>query len=119
MALLIGNASYRNPALTLRNPANDALALAEALRPLGFETEVLTDADGAAVARALPAFAARAKEAEMALFFFAGHGVQIAGENDLLTADFEALTLEEATTRSLHSATSGGRWMGRGRRSAS
>lgn len=94
VALLIGNAHYRNAAFSLRNPDNDARALAAALQPLGFATEVVLDADRAAVTAALASFASRAAGAEIALFFFAGHGVQMDGDNRLLTAELSAATLD-------------------------
>jgi hypothetical protein len=94
VALLIGNSTYANAAFDLRNPANDATALAEALGGLGFETEVLIDADRAAGDAALAAFAREAAEAEVALFFFAGHGVQIEGANYLLGSGFSELSRE-------------------------
>ena len=101
IALLIGNARYADPAFDLRNPAEDAAALAAALGPLGFETEVVTDAGRAAAEAALGDFAARAAGAEIALFFFAGHGVQIAGDNRLLTAGLDELSREEIDRESL------------------
>ena len=94
VALLIGNAHYRDAAFDLRNPDNDAQALAAALQPLGFATEVVLDADRAAITAALSGFGERAAGAEIALFFFAGHGVQIEGDNRLLTADLSVATLD-------------------------
>ena len=94
-ALLIGNQAYANPALALRNPANDARGLATALDGLGFSTRVLLDADRGAMLAALDAFADEAAGAEMALVFFAGHGVQLGGENHLLGAGFAELALAE------------------------
>lgn len=95
VALLIGNASYANPALALRNPVNDARGLAAALEELGFEAQVLIDADRRETLAALDAFAEAADGADMALVFFAGHGVQLGGENYLLGAGFTELSLDE------------------------
>jgi hypothetical protein len=92
VALLVGNGSYARASFDLRNPGNDARALAAALGPLGFETRVVVDADRATLEAAVADFAARAAGSEMALFFFAGHGVQMDGENRLLTADLATLT---------------------------
>lgn len=94
VALLIGNGDYAGDGLDLRNPANDAAAFGAALRELGFAATVLTDADRAGAEAALDAFADEARGAEMALFFFAGHGVQVDGENYLLASDFAALEPE-------------------------
>ena len=78
---MIGDAAYANPKLNLRNPANDATALAEALDGLGFETRALINADREETEVALAGFVRKAEGAEIALFFFAGHGMQIEGEN--------------------------------------
>ena len=94
VALLIGNSHYANTQLDLRNPANDARALAEALDNLGFEVSALIDADRAETEAAVAEFAREAEEAEIALFFFAGHGVQIGGANYLLSSGFSTLDPE-------------------------
>ena len=92
VALLIGNAAYANPKLNLRNPANDATALAEALDGLGFETRALINADREETEVALAGFVRKAEGAEIALFFFAGHGMQIEGENYLVGSGFSTLS---------------------------
>jgi hypothetical protein len=109
VALLIGNAHYANPALTLRNPANDALGFAEVLDDLGFETQTVIDGGRDALLAELDLFAERAAGASMAVVFYAGHGVQVEGTNHLLAAGFndltpvelesEAITLDEILTR--------------------
>ncbi|WP_177175360.1 caspase family protein [Cribrihabitans marinus] len=88
VALLIGNADYSTPGMSLRNPVNDVDALGEALRGLGFAVTEVTDRDGAAMAQAVETFGRDATGAEMAVFFYAGHGVQISGENHLIGTDF-------------------------------
>ncbi|MEM9783376.1 MAG: caspase family protein [Pseudomonadota bacterium] len=88
VALLIGNAEYARPDLWLANPANDAIALAKALQELGFHTIMATDLDMAGMTAALAEFEAEMADAEIATFFYAGHGVQLDGENHLLAADF-------------------------------
>jgi hypothetical protein len=95
VALLVGNAAYANPALALRNPANDARSLAPVLEGLGFRTHVLIDADRETILTALDDFAEASEGADMALVFFAGHGVQLGGENYLLGTGFAALALDE------------------------
>ena len=95
VALLIGNGTYGNPDLDLRNPANDASGLGAALEGLGFSIRVLLNADRTAFEASLAEFEAEAAGADVALVFFAGHGVQIRGENYLLAADFTDLTLDE------------------------
>lgn len=82
-ALVMGNSDYAfGP---LRNPANDATDIAAALRGTGFEVTLKLDADRRAMLEAIRAFGAALKAQNgIGLFFFAGHGVQIDGENYLL-----------------------------------
>jgi len=89
VALLVGNSDYELDQLDLPNPANDATALGIALRELGFQVIEAIDRDQAQVDAALAEFAIAAKGAEMAVFFFAGHGVQVSGENYLISTDFK------------------------------
>ena len=82
-ALVIGNADYSFGAL--RNPKNDAKAMAEALDEAGFEVTVATDADQASMEKAIQAFGAKLKsKGGVGLFYFSGHGAQISGENYLI-----------------------------------
>lgn len=89
VALLIGNSDYRGSDFDLKNPENDARALAAALGALGFDVTTLTNGDAAAMRTAVARFGARARGAETALFFYAGHGVQFAGDNLLIGTGFE------------------------------
>ena len=91
VALLVGNASYDNPDLTLQNPANDVAALSGALQDLGFQTFEVIDQDRQGIELALEQFRGAAENADMAVFFFAGHGVQLNGENHLIARDFDTL----------------------------
>jgi len=86
LALVVGNGAHR-AVPRLANPAADAAAVAEVLRASGFRTEVLRDAGREGMPAALRRLAAAAEGAELALFRFAGHGIQIGGENDLLPVD--------------------------------
>jgi caspase domain-containing protein len=94
VALLIGNSRYARPEMSLRNPANDVNALGRTLRELGFAVTEATDQDLAGMEDALAAFAVGAQDAEMALFFYAGHGVQIGGDNHLVGTGFSGTDLE-------------------------
>ena len=87
VALVIGNSTYqRVPAL--RNPANDAKALAAALRRLGFtEVRELLDANLAQLGKALKEFGDLAAGADWAVIYFAGHGVEVGGANYLIPVD--------------------------------
>jgi hypothetical protein len=81
IALIIGNAAYTESPLA--NPVNDAKAIGEKLERLVFETIVRTDATNKAMEGALADFAAELVSCDVALFFFAGHGMQIDGKNYL------------------------------------
>jgi Caspase domain len=82
-ALVIGNADYSFGAL--RNPLNDAEAMAKALGEAGFDVTVATDADQASMEKAVRAFGAKLKaKGGVGLFYFSGHGAQINGENYLI-----------------------------------
>lgn len=86
VALVIGNSAYRSIE-RLANPANDALAIATRLEALGFELVgdgPQMDLDKAGFERALEGFRKKSRRADVALFFYAGHGVQIAGVNWLV-----------------------------------
>src|SRR4029079_6936129 len=82
-ALVIGNADYSFG--ELRNPKNDAEAMAKALEEAGFDVTVATDVDQASMAEAVNAFGAKLKaNGGVGLFYFSGHGAQIGGENYLI-----------------------------------
>ncbi len=76
VALVIGNSNYEiAPALS--NPRNDAADIAAALKRLNFEVTLGLDLTVAQFDSAVDAFTAAAKDADVALFFFSGHGAQI------------------------------------------
>src|SRR5262249_26222082 len=78
VALVIGNSVYEH-AGTLTNPKNDAADVAAALKKLDFQVLDAFDLDKAAFDRKVRDFAAALQGAEAGLFFFAGHGLQVAG----------------------------------------
>jgi uncharacterized caspase-like protein len=86
IALVLGNSKYQ-AAPALDNPSNDAADVAQALRAIGFE--VIEERDGTrdAMAGAMRDFAQRIRTADIALFFYAGHGLQMRGENYLIPVD--------------------------------
>jgi hypothetical protein len=87
IALVIGESDYWH-LRKLSNPANDAHAIAQALRRFGFdEVTELTNVDRGALAQALAAFAQRAASADWAVVFYAGHGFQLNGTNYLIPID--------------------------------
>src|SRR5258708_3041868 len=91
IALVIGNAAYRHvPALG--NPRNDAADIAVALGRLGFAVSTVENGAYDTMRRALIEFGRRAAGAEMAVVFFAGHGIEVGGENWLIPIDAELRT---------------------------
>jgi hypothetical protein len=86
IALVIGNGTYQNVP-SLPNPTNDATDLSLSLGRLGFSVTTLKDARYDDIRRALIDFSSRANGAEIALIFFAGHGIQVGGENWLIPVD--------------------------------
>ena len=81
-ALVIGNSSYDTG--SLRNPVNDADDMASALKRLGFDVILKKNAVQQDMEDAIRNFGDRLKRGGVGLFFYAGHGVQIAGKNFLL-----------------------------------
>jgi hypothetical protein len=86
VALVIGNSAYVH-AGRLSNPANDAADLDAALRRLNFDVILLTDVNGMTLDQAATAFLTKAKDADVAMFFFAGHGLQHDGGAYLIPVD--------------------------------
>jgi uncharacterized protein YgiM (DUF1202 family) len=95
LALVIGNAAY--PSQSLRNPVNDAKAMAASLRRLGFEVIERTNAGKKAMEDAALAFGEKLKAGGVGLFYYAGHGVQTRGHNYLVPVD--AAITSEASVR--------------------
>jgi formylglycine-generating enzyme required for sulfatase activity len=103
VAFVIGVGAYKN-APRLPNPVSDARAIGDALRHLNFEVEEVYDPDFRDLTRSLREFGIKAQQADVAVIYYAGHGVQVGRENYLLPADallererdlvYEALPLE-------------------------
>ena len=79
VALVIGNAGYAH-APQLANPLNDAADMGEALARLGFQVTKLENADYGALRQGLLAFTRAASTAEVAVVFYAGHGIEVGPE---------------------------------------
>jgi len=103
VALVIGNSAYRHTR-ALPNPKNDAEAIARLLGENGFADVTLkSDLDYRTMREVVRAFGATAREADIALVYYGGHGIEVAGENYLVPVDaklvrgtdleYEAVTL--------------------------
>jgi uncharacterized caspase-like protein len=86
VALVIGNSAYRY-APELVNPKNDATDVAAALAAQGFQVITGFDLDRPALERKIGEFAAALQRAEVGLFFYGGHGLQVSGRNYLVPVD--------------------------------
>ncbi len=84
-ALVVGNSAYRMGAL--RNPKNDAADMAARLESLGFDVMLETDVSQKGMEDAVMNFCRRVANYDVAMFFYAGHGVQVQGENYLVPVD--------------------------------
>lgn len=96
VALVIGNGAYRN-APKLPNPPNDAQDVAAALKRTGFDVVLAVDADKAGMDDAEIRFARAAREADVAIFYYSGHAMQMNGINYLMPVD--AKLADEADLR--------------------
>src|SRR5271154_1152260 len=86
VAFVVGNGAYKNVA-PLPNPAVDAKSMAKVLRGVGFDVVEGTNLTRDKMTEKLLEFGKRAQGADVALFFYAGHGIAIAGTNYLLPID--------------------------------
>jgi hypothetical protein len=89
VALVIGNGAYK--VAPLANPVNDANDIASALRNFGFKVILINNADTRSMRQAIRDFGLELRRAQVGLFYFAGHGVQVKGNNYLVPvgADIE------------------------------
>jgi hypothetical protein len=83
VALVIGNGAY-TATTRLANPPNDAADMAAALTNLGFEVVAVVDGDLAAMTAAIRRFGKLSAGADVALFYYAGHGIQVGETNYML-----------------------------------
>jgi uncharacterized caspase-like protein len=84
-ALVIGNSSYQNGAL--RNPVNDARAVAASLEKLGFKVLLRENLNREGMHQSIDEFGRLLKDGGVGLFYYAGHGMQIKGRNFLIPVD--------------------------------
>src|SRR6187399_422892 len=87
VALVLGNSAYRNVA-PLTNPINDSAKIAATLKEAGFDVvDSRRDLPAAETRRALRDFADRARDADIAVVYYAGHGIEVDGSNYLIPVD--------------------------------
>ncbi|WP_076863969.1 caspase family protein [Bradyrhizobium mercantei] len=87
VALVLGNSAYRNTA-PLANPVNDASVMATTLKNAGFDVvDFRKDLPAVETRRALREFADLARDADIALVYYAGHGIEVDGANYLIPVD--------------------------------
>jgi Caspase domain/Domain of unknown function (DUF4189)/Putative peptidoglycan binding domain len=86
VALVVGNSSYTST-MPLRTPANDAADVAGALDRLGFDVIRGIDLDYAGMRERVKLFSERLVGADVGLFYYGGHGIQVSGKNYLVPVD--------------------------------
>jgi len=85
-AIVIGNGAYQGSG-RLENPINDARAISNKLKGMGFKVTLVENADRNKLVDSLVKFSSSAADSDLTLFFYAGHGVQIPGTNYMLPTD--------------------------------
>jgi hypothetical protein len=93
-ALVIGNAAYLNS--PLRNPSNDASDMASLLGDLGFDVQLVQDATQREMEDAIRAFGQRLTGESVGLFYYAGHGMQVEGQNYLIPIGARIVSRKDA-----------------------
>ncbi len=87
MALVIGNSAYKSVP-KLSNPANDAALVGGMFKKAGFDwIDIRTDVNASEMRKALRDFGQRARDAEVAVIYYAGHGIELDGTNYLIPTD--------------------------------
>lgn len=100
VALVIGNSKYVN-AVALPNPASDARLIASTLRNAGFEVIEGVDQDNAGMHGLISKFTEESYDADLAVIFYAGHGMQVDGKNYLIPVDAELTSPAYLKTRTV------------------
>jgi len=98
LALVIGNSAYR--LAPLKNPVNDAGAMAERLKQLGFTVMLHENTTFTQLIEALREFSVKAASNAVRLVFYAGHGIQSKGRNYLVPVDADVQSEDEISTKS-------------------
>jgi hypothetical protein len=95
VALVIGNAKYKEGG-ELANPVNDATDMAKALRELGFEVTLWQNQDLRSMENEIAVFSQQLRKGGVGVFYYAGHGVQVEGENYLIPLKAQLLNEKDA-----------------------
>jgi hypothetical protein len=103
IALVVGINKYKYSNAALRNPLNDARDMERILSEFGFQVDHALDVDYQHMEKAIDKFIAKLGPGTVGLFYYAGHGIQIDGENYLLPVDF-VLKDEADAKRTAYSA---------------
>ena len=99
-ALVVGNDDYRS-VRKLRNGVNDARGMAAVLRGASFTVAEIENATREAMDAGVTEFVSRLRPGDVALFYYSGHGLEIAGENYLVPVDLSAANEVQARNRSI------------------
>lgn len=100
-ALVIGNGAYKH-VTPLDNPANDAEAVSDALKDQGFDVMMATDLTLVEIYRTLRKFREMADRSEVAMIYYAGHGIEIGGQNYLIPVDARLSDERDADTEMIN-----------------
>lgn len=105
IALVVGNSDYKYVS-TLGNPVNDATDLGKALREAGFEVTTLTNASRTAMLDAISQFGEKLAESDggVGLFYYAGHGIQVDGENYLVPVEAKLRKPHQARSQAVQAS---------------
>lgn len=98
IALVIGNGAYRTA--PLKNPVNDAVAMADRLKQLGFTVMLRENTNLGQLIESLRDFSIKAASHAVRLVFYAGHGIQSKGRNYLVPVDADLQSEDEISTKS-------------------
>jgi hypothetical protein len=99
-ALVMGNSGYAG-SNSLPNPVNDAKAMSAKLRNLGFQVTEVTNTNRDQMVKSLADFSKTASSADLTLFFYAGHGIQIGGTNYMIPVDMNLNDASQATLQAV------------------
>ncbi|BDQ35444.1 hypothetical protein JCM14722_29860 [Pseudodesulfovibrio portus] len=100
IALVVGNSHYGFAPLD--NPVNDANDVSAKLRQLNFEVQLVTDADRKEMVKAINRFGDALRTADVGLFYYAGHGIQVKGVNYLVPVDAKMASEGDVEFETVH-----------------